>query len=226
MDAQNGVNTARFVFDPLHRPEGSPSLAAMRTWALSMMVDEGSDLGSAVESTARILPSRSLTSMLRDRLPGGRARRLERARRACIVHVVDHVERCHEAIREFGLDPREHAILKARIERILALSCFLVQEEVVREMIRGQDDEVACRILKETMDEVDVSGKIEEGHSGIREILEIEAVANIVTSSEDPADRPRIIAGLKAALDEVVDADIHDLLKDALTRIDGSASPA
>lgn len=226
MEKTSDVNTARFVFDPLHRPEGTPSLATMRTWALSRMVAAEGPLGDAVRSTARILPSDTLLTMIGDLLPGGRARRFERGRRACIEHVMRHVDRCHESIREFGLDPRDHPIITERMERTLALSCFLVQEDVVHRMIEGQDHDVTSSILKETMDEVDVTGRIEKGHAGIREILEIEAVSNIVNSSDDPKDRPRIIAGLKASLDEIVDPEMRSFMTDALTRIDGNASPA
>lgn len=226
MSVTSEVNTARFVFDPQHRPGGTPSRATMRTWALSRMVSDEGPLGDAVRSTARVLPSHTLIAVIGDLLPGGRARRFERGRRTCIEHVMRHVDRCHESIREFGLDPRDHPIITERMERTLALSCFLVQEDVVHRMIEGQDDDPTSRILKETMDEVDVTGRIEKGHAGIREVLEIEAVTNIVNSSDDPKDRPRIIAGLKASLDEIVDPGIRSFMTDALTRIDGNASPA
>lgn len=223
--ATDGVetpNSARFVFDPLHRPDGTPSFEALREWAIARMDDPSTPIGAVVGSTAEALPSRSWAGILRDLLPGGRSRRMERAAQACLVHLVDEARRCHDAVREFGVDPRSHALLSDAMERVLATACFLVQEENARRLIAEGAEDALTRTLSRIMDDIDVRRSIEKGRVAMREMLEIEALTNIVNASDRPEDRPRIIAGLRAALDEIVGPETHANLKAALSRVDGN----
>jgi hypothetical protein len=216
--------TARFLFDPLHDPDGTPSLGHVERWAQSMLRTEGSKVHSSAVSTSRALPKRSLWDALRSLQPGSRRSDLERSVSACLPHLLKEAARVHDATREFGVDPSSHPLVAELAERLFAFSCFIPQVEHARELVAQTPHYPLSATLGRTMDEIDLTARMDRMRAKIREALEVEALTNIVESSDVPEDRPRIIAGMRAALDEITDPDIRARLVAALSRVDGNGS--
>lgn len=216
--------SARFLFDPLHDPDGTPALGHVERWALSMLQNEGTKVHASAVSTSRALPTRSLWDALSGMLPGSRRRNLERSVSACLPHVLKEAARVHDATREFGVDPSSHPLVADLAERLFAFSCFIPQVEHAKDLVAKTPNYPLSATLGRTMDEIDLPARMDRMRAKIREALEVEALTNIVESSDVPEDRPRIIAGMRAALDEVTDPDIHARLVVALSRVDGNGS--
>lgn len=220
------VDTARFLFDPLHDQSRAPSIGRIEKWAVEKLREPGSPVHEAASSTARALATRTWRHFISDLLPGRDRRRVDRSLNICLPFLLEEAQAMRTMAREFAIDPMSHPAVSHMAEALFAYSCFVPQLRNAEDLLERHPGHPGWMSLARTMSGTDLPRKIGRMRSDMRKRLEIEALDAMVKSCAGPEDRPRVIAGMKAALDEITDADLVDRLNDVLSRVDGKGSAA
>jgi len=217
------ARSARFHFDPLHDASCMPSVDEIVEWAMGRAAVEGSPLHLSLSSVrssrkARLSPLQRIAELM----PPVRQRGEARLRERITASMRRGLAPACGMMREFGVDLRTHRFLGLSLETLASYAMMAPIEEEQRRFLAANPDfpvEEVDRIV-EVLDQIDTERRMAASMAGIRVSLENDALMALMTSEELMHDRPRHIAAMKAAIDEVRQVEMRERLADMIAKVE------
>lgn len=221
------VRGARFHFDPLHDASGIPSTDELVEWAMERAEAEGSPLSTSLASVrtsrkARLSPLQRIAELM----PPVRRRRDAGLLETVTASMRRGLSPARDMMEEFGVDLRTHRFLRLTLEALASYAMMAPIEDEQRRFLADNPDfptEDVDRVVQ-VLDQIDTEQRMAASLAGIRAGLENDALMALMTSEELIHDRPRHLAAMKAAIDEIRQIEMRERLVDMISKVEAGRS--
>jgi len=218
--------TARFHFDPMHDSADIPSIDEIVRWAMGRAEVEGSPLHSSLASVrtsrkARLSPLQRIAELMPPIRERGDGRLLE----TITASMRRRLSPARDMMEEFGMDLRAHRFLGLTLEALASYAMMAPIEDEQRRFLADNPDfprEDVDRIVQ-VLDQIDTEQRMAASLAAIRVGLENDALMALMTSEKLVRDRPRHVAAMKAAIDEVRQVEMRERLVDMIAKVEAAS---